>query len=139
MELHMKLVTAIFRPEKLTAVQAALGEIGIAQATFTDVWGTGNERSQVVLYRGTIREVRLPRVKIEIVVDDESVDAVVDAVALHGKTGQVGDGVILVVPIESFVRIRTGACLVGTDRRTESTVHVPTNRLQGTKALAALR
>ena len=135
----MKLVTAILRPEKLAAVQTALGEIGITQATFTEAWGIGNERAQVMLYRGNTREVRLPRIKMEVAVEDDCVDAVIEAVQLHGKTGQVGDGVILVTPLEGFIRIRTGVRRNGTDRRLEPAAHVPTNRLQGTKALATLR
>ena len=135
----MKLVTAIIRPEKLSAVQTALGEIGITQATFTEAWGIGNERAQVILYRGDTREVRLPRIKIEVVVENDCVDAVADAVELHGKTGQVGDGVILVTPLESVIRIRTGVRRNGTDRRLEPAVHVPTNRLHATNAVAALR
>jgi nitrogen regulatory protein PII len=135
----MKLVTAILRPDKLAAVQAALGEVGITQATFTDVWGIGNEQSKVVLYRGNTREVRLPRIKIEVAVNDESVDAVVDAIQIHGKTGQVGDGIILVTPLEDCVRIRTGARLTRTERRAEPAAHVPTNRLHAANALATLR
>ena len=132
----MKLVTAILRPEKLAVVQSALGEVGITQATFTEAWGTGNERAQVMLYRGKTREVRLPRIKIEIVVEEDFVDAVIEAVQLHGKTGQTGDGIILVQPLDSFVRIRTGLRRSGTERRAEPAAHVPTNRLQ---ALATVR
>jgi nitrogen regulatory protein PII len=132
----MKLVTAILRPEKLAAVQTALGEVGITQATFTEAWGTGNERAQVMLYRGKTREVRLPRIKIEVAVEDDFVEAVIEAVQLHGKTGQVGDGVILVQPLDGFIRIRTGVRRNGTERRAEPAAHVPTNRLQ---ALAAIR
>jgi nitrogen regulatory protein P-II 2 len=132
----MKLVTAVLRPEKLAAVQSALGEIGVYQATFTEAWGTGNERGQVMLYRGSKREVRLPRIRIEVAVEDDVVDAVVEAIQLNGKTGQVGDGIILVAPLDGFVRIRTGQRKNGTDRR--ELAHVPTNRLQPAKALAAL-
>jgi nitrogen regulatory protein PII len=135
MEPHMRLVTVILRPEILTAVQKALGEIGIEQVTYTNAWGTGHERSQVQLYRGATCEVRLPRIKMEIVVEDDCVDAVIDAVTSRAKTGQVGDGIVLVQPIETFVRIRTGARRGATERRPEP-AHVPANRLT---ALATVR
>jgi nitrogen regulatory protein P-II 1 len=135
----MKLVTAILRPEKLIPVQTALGEVGITQATFTEAWGTGNERAQIMLYRGKTRDVRLPRIRIEIVVEDECVDSVVNAIQRHGKTEQVGDGIILVQPLDSFVRVRTGVRRTGVERRAEPAANVPTNRLQTMNALATLR
>ena len=138
---HRNFVTAInFDPEKLAAVaRTALGEVGITQATFTEAWGTGNERAQVMLYRGKTREVRLPRIKMEVAVEDEVVDAVLEAIQLCSKTGQVGDGIILVQPLDGFVRIRTGVRRNGTERRAEPAAHLPTNRLQAANAKVSLR
>jgi nitrogen regulatory protein PII len=105
----MKLVVAMIRPAKCAAVQAALADLGLSQLTLSEVWGQGHEPGQTYIYRGTtFQEARLKRIKIEIAVDDEMVDAVVEGIRQHAMTGSVGDGVILVSPIDAFVRIRTG-------------------------------
>jgi nitrogen regulatory protein P-II 1 len=105
----MKLVVAIIRPEKYGTVQAALDELGVDQLTLTEVVGRGHERGAAMFYRGmSFREARIGRLKLEIVVEDNAVDDVVEAVRCSAMTGQVGDGVILVSGLEDFVRIRTG-------------------------------
>jgi nitrogen regulatory protein PII len=105
----MKLVIAIIRPEMYGAVEAGLGKLGIDQLTITEVLGRGHERGQTFIYRGTtFQDTRIRRLKLEIVVEDDAVDGMVEAIQVHARTGEVGDGVILVTPVEGFVRIRTG-------------------------------
>src|SRR5262249_19690003 len=104
----MKLVVAIIRPEKLEEVQAALNERDVYLMTVSDVRGCGRQRGYTEVYRGTEFQVRLlPKVKLEIAVDDAFVEAIVHA-ARMGETGQIGDGKIFVLPLEDCVRIRTG-------------------------------
>ncbi|HMF18895.1 MAG TPA: P-II family nitrogen regulator [Gemmataceae bacterium] len=105
----MKLVVAIIRAEKLAAVQKALNSFDIDQMTVSNAFGSGHARGQTLIYRNTtIEEKLLPRIKLEIAVDDNFVDFAVDAIQQAGKTGQVGDGIIMVVPLAEVVRIRTG-------------------------------
>src|SRR5262245_32048233 len=108
----MKLVTAIIRPEKLEAVQAALNERDVYLMTVTDVRGCGRQRGYTEVYRGTEFQVRLlPKLKIEIAVNDAFVEATVEAIvhaARTADTGAIGDGKIFVVPLDDCVRIRTG-------------------------------
>jgi nitrogen regulatory protein P-II 1 len=108
----MKLITAIIRPEKLEAVQAALTERDVYLMTVTDVRGCGRQRGMTEVYRGTEIVVRLlPKMKLEIAVNDAFVDATVEAIvhsARTGETGQLGDGKIFVQPLEDCIRIRTG-------------------------------
>jgi nitrogen regulatory protein P-II 1 len=108
----MKLIVAIIRPEKLEAVQTALNERDIYLMTVSDVRGCGRQRGYTEVYRGSELQVRLlPKLKLEIGVNDAFVDAAVEAI-LHasrtGDTGQIGDGKIFVLPLEDCVRIRTG-------------------------------
>jgi nitrogen regulatory protein PII len=104
----MKLVVAIIHPEKLEAVQKALTDRGINQITASTVVGSGDERGSSLIYRCfTIRERLLSRVKVEIAVNDSLVDATIGAIEANSDTGQVGDGVILVLPVERLVRIET--------------------------------
>src|SRR5215470_18836929 len=108
----MKLIVAIIRPEKLESVQAALNEREVYLITVTDVRGCGRQRGYTEVYRGSELEVRLlPKLKLEIAVNDAFVEATVEAIvhaARSGDTGAVGDGKIFVLPLEDCVRIRTG-------------------------------
>ena len=108
----MKLVVAIIRQEKLEAVQAALNERDVYLMTVRDVRGCGRQRGQTEVYRGQEYQIRLlPKLKIEIAVNDAFVEATVEAIvhaARVGNTGQIGDGKIFVLPLEDCVRIRTG-------------------------------
>ncbi len=105
----MKLVVAIVKPFKLDEVKEALREIGIAGLTTTDVEGFGRQRGHTEVYRGAEYQVDfVPKVKIEILADDDQVQGIVDAIAKAARTGKIGDGKIWVVPAEQVVRIRTG-------------------------------
>src|SRR5512133_272788 len=105
----MKLITAIVKPFKLDDVKNALELIGIAGLTVSEVQGFGRQRGHTEIYRGAEYQVDfVPKVKIEVVIDDERVTAVLDAVTKAARTGQVGDGKIFVMPVDDIVRIRTG-------------------------------
>ena len=108
----MKLIVAIVRPEKLEAVQAALNKRDVYLMTATDVRGCGRQRGYTEQYRGTEFEVRLlPKLKLEIAVNDAFVEATIDALLEAGRsgmTGQIGDGKVFVLPLDDCVRIRTG-------------------------------
>ena len=108
----MKMIVAIIRPEKLEAVQQALNDRDVYLMTVTDVRGCGRQRGFTEVYRGTEFVVRLlPKLKLEIAVNDAFVEAAMEAIvhaARSGDTGQIGDGKIFVLPIDDAVRIRTG-------------------------------
>ena len=105
----MKLVTAIIKPFKLDDVREALSEIGVQGMTVTEVKGFGRQKGHTELYRGAEYVVDfLPKVKIEVAVDDGQLEGVVDAITKAANTGKVGDGKIFVSPLEEVVRIRTG-------------------------------
>jgi nitrogen regulatory protein P-II 2 len=108
----MKLVVAIIRPEQLEPVQRALNERDVYLMTVTDVRGCGRQRGYTEVYRGSEIQIRLlPKLKLEIAVNDAFVEATVEAIvhaARTGQTGQIGDGKIFVVPLDDCVRIRTG-------------------------------
>lgn len=108
----MKLVVAIIRPENLEAVQAALNERDVYLMTVSDVRGCGRQRGFTELFRGAEFQVRLlPKLKLEIAVNEAFVEATVEAIvhaARSGDTGQIGDGKIFVLPLDDAVRIRTG-------------------------------
>jgi len=105
----MKLVIAIIKPFKLEDVREALGELGIAGLTVTEVKGYGRQRGHTELYRGAEYAVNiLPKIKIEVAVPAERVEKVVEAIMAAAKTGQIGDGKIFVTDIEHVVRVRTG-------------------------------
>src|SRR5437763_15739352 len=108
----MKLVVAIIRPEKLEDVQKALAERDVYLMTVSDVRGCGRQRGYTEVYRGTEMEVRLvPKLKLEIAVNDAFVEAAVEAIVHSARTpdtGQVGDGKIFVLPLDDCIRIRTG-------------------------------
>jgi len=104
----MKLVIAIIKPFKLEEVKDALAEIAVQGMTVTEVKGFGRQKGHTEIYRGSEYTVDfLPKIKIEIVVADDIVPRVIDAVVKAAKTGKIGDGKVFVVPVEEAVRIRT--------------------------------
>ena len=105
----MKLVSAIIKPFKLDDVREALAEIGIQGITVTEVKGFGRQKGHTELYRGAEYVVDfLPKVKIEIACEVNSVDRVIDAIAKAANTGKIGDGKLFVFNLEQAIRIRTG-------------------------------
>jgi nitrogen regulatory protein P-II 1 len=105
----MKKVEAIIKPFKLDEVKESLGAIGIQGITVSEVKGFGRQKGHTELYRGAEYVVDfLPKVKLEIVVKDDMVTQVVDAITGAAKTGRIGDGKIFVLPMEEVIRIRTG-------------------------------
>jgi nitrogen regulatory protein PII len=105
----MKLVMAIFKPFKLDEVRDALTGLGIQGLTVSEVKGFGRQKGQTEIYRGAEYAVSfLPKVKIEVVVEDELVERTVDAIRKSAGTGKIGDGKIFVSSVEQAVRIRTG-------------------------------
>lgn len=104
----MKKIEAIIRPFKLDDVREALSEIGVRGMTLTEVKGYGRQKGHTELYRGSEYKIDfLPKIKLEIIANDDMVDAVVAAVIKAAKTGQVGDGKIFVYPVEDVIRVRT--------------------------------
>ena len=105
----MKLVTAIIKPFKLDDVRTALSEIGVQGVTVSEVKGFGRQKGHTELYRGAEYVVDfLPKVKLEIAIDDALTDAVIEAIRSSAHTGKIGDGKIFVTSVEQVVRIRTG-------------------------------
>jgi len=105
----MKQVTAVIKPFKLDEVREGLAEVGVTGLTVTDVTGFGRQKGHTELYRGAEYVVDfLPKVKVEVVVDDGVVDNVVDAIIKAARTGKIGDGKIFVRNVEQVIRIRTG-------------------------------
>ncbi len=105
----MKKVEAIIKPFKLEEVKDALNEIGIQGITVSEVKGFGRQKGHTELYRGAEYVVDfLPKIKIEVVVDDAMVLQVVETVQETANTGRIGDGKIFVIPVEEVIRIRTG-------------------------------
>jgi nitrogen regulatory protein P-II 2 len=108
-QLTMKLIIAIIKPFKLDDVREALSEIGVQGITVTEVKGFGRQKGHTELYRGAEYVVDfLPKVKLEIAVDDDLMDRTVEAITNTANTGKIGDGKIFVYPLEQAVRIRTG-------------------------------
>ncbi len=105
----MKLVTAIIKPFKLEDVKAALEGHGVHGLTVSEASGFGRQKGHTEVYRGAEYTVDLvPKVRLEILVDDEFVDDVVDAVVSAAQTGKIGDGKVWVSSVETVVRVRTG-------------------------------
>ncbi len=105
----MKLVTAIIKPFKLDDVREALSEIGVQGITVTEVKGFGRQKGHTELYRGAEYVVDfLPKMKIEVALDDGLVDQAVEAISKSASTGKIGDGKIFVFGLDQAVRIRTG-------------------------------
>jgi nitrogen regulatory protein P-II 2 len=105
----MKMVVAIIKPFKLDDVRSALAEVGVQGITVTEVKGFGRQKGHTELYRGAEYVVDfLPKVKLELAVDDDQVDRVVEAIIETARTGKIGDGKIFVVDLGQALRIRTG-------------------------------
>ncbi len=105
----MKLVTAVVKPHKWEAVRSALEMAGITGMTVSEVNGYGRQKGHTEVYRGAEYDIALvPKLRIEIVVDDPDTDGVVDAIVTAARTGKIGDGKVWVMPVESVVRVRTG-------------------------------
>ena len=105
----MKLISAVIKPFKLDDVREALSEIGVQGMTVTEVKGFGRQRGHTELYRGAEYVVDfLPKVKIDVAIDEPQLDAVVEAISRAANTGKVGDGKNFVTPLDEVVRIRTG-------------------------------
>jgi nitrogen regulatory protein P-II 1 len=105
----MRLVTAIVKPHRVEEVKETLRELGVSGLTTTDVEGFGRQRGHTEVYRGAEYQVDfVPKVKVEIVVGDDAVDEVVDAIVKAARTGKIGDGKIWVCEVDRVVRIRTG-------------------------------
>ena len=105
----MKKVEAIIKPFKLDEVKEGLSAVGVQGLTVSEVKGFGRQKGHTELYRGAEYVVDfLPKVKLEIIVRDEQVGEVIDAIEKAARTGRIGDGKIFVVPVEEVIRIRTG-------------------------------
>jgi len=104
----MKLIKAIVKPFKLDEVKEALAAIGVEGMTVTEVKGFGRQKGHTKIYRGSEYTVDfLPKTMLETVVEDDIVDAAIQAIVNAAKTGKIGDGKVFVIPVESAVRIRT--------------------------------
>ncbi|GAA1182014.1 nitrogen regulatory protein P-II 1 [Kitasatospora gansuensis] len=105
----MKLITAVVKPFKLDEVKNALQAHGVHGLTVTEASGYGRQHGHTEVYRGAEYRIDLvPKVRIEVVVEDEEVDVVVDAIVEAARTGKIGDGKVWVVPVDGIVRVRTG-------------------------------
>jgi len=105
----VKLVVAIVKPHRLDEVKEALRDAGVQGLTTTDVEGFGRQRGHTEVYRGAEYQVDfVPKVRVEVLCDDDQVQGVIDAIAKSARTGKIGDGKIWVTPVEQIVRIRTG-------------------------------
>lgn len=105
----MKMVSAIIKPFKLDDVREALSEIGVSGITVVEVKGFGRQKGHTELYRGAEYVVDfLPKIKVEIAIDDSQLDQVIEAISDSAKTGKIGDGKIFVFELGQVIRIRTG-------------------------------
>lgn len=105
----MKMVTAIIKPFKIDEVREALSDIGVQGMTVTEVKGFGRQKGHTELYRGAEYVIDfLPKIKLQLVVKDDQVDAAVEAIISAANTGKIGDGKIFVTAVEQVIRIRTG-------------------------------
>lgn len=105
----MKIIMAIVKPFKLDDVREALTNIGVQGLTVSEVKGYGRQKGHTEIYRGTEYAVSfLPKIKVEVAVNDELADQVIETISSAAQTGQIGDGKIFVYDLESAVRIRTG-------------------------------
>ncbi len=105
----MKLVTAIVKPFTLEDVKSALEQVGVLGMTVSEVQGFGRQKGHTEVYRGAEYSVEfVPKIRVEVVVDDAQVDKTIDALADAARTGKIGDGKIWVTSVETVVRVRTG-------------------------------
>ena len=105
----MKLIVAVLKPFKLSDVKEALKSLGISGMTLTEAQGFGRQRGHTENYRGAEYQVDfVPKLRLEVLVEDDRAEAVVDAIVSSAVTGKIGDGKVWVVPAETVVRVRTG-------------------------------
>jgi nitrogen regulatory protein P-II 1 len=105
----VKLITAVVKPHKWEDVREALETFGVTGITVTEASGFGRQKGHTEVYRGAEYDVTLvPKIRLEVVVDDEDVVDVVGVIAKAAQTGKIGDGKVWVVPVDSVVRVRTG-------------------------------
>jgi len=105
----MKKVEAIVRFSKFEDIKEALEAIGVNFFTYLEVFGHGKQKGETVTYRGAVYDSGdIPRLKLEIIIQDEKLDKLIETIVTHGQTGNIGDGKIIVTPVEQFVRVRTG-------------------------------
>jgi nitrogen regulatory protein PII len=105
----MTLLKAIIRPDKVDAVKDALGHIGVAGMTVTEVRGHGKQKGHTAIYRGQEYQVSLlPKMQVEVVIGDDRTDEVVAAIIKAARTGEIGDGRVFVIPVTHSYKIRTG-------------------------------
>ena len=105
----MKLIKSIVRPNKVDEIKDAVGKLSVSGITVTEVRGHGKQKGHTTIYRGQEYDVNLlPKMEIEVVVPDELVDEVVKAIIQTARTGEIGDGRVVVIPVHESYRIRTG-------------------------------
>ena len=105
----MKLITAIVRPYALDDVRTAVEKAGVLGLTFSEVQGYGRQKGHTEVYRGAEYEVDfVPKARVDVVVNDESVDTVVAGIVEAARSGKIGDGKVWVTPVDSLIRVRTG-------------------------------
>ena len=105
----MKLIVAVLKPFKLDEVKEALKALGVHGLTLTEAQGFGRQRGHTEVYRGAEYEVEfVPKIRLEILVDDSQVDPVTNAIVDAAGTGQIGDGKVWIIPVEEVIRVRTG-------------------------------
>jgi len=105
----MKLVTAVIKPHKLDEVRDTLSRLGVTGLTATEVKGFGRQKGHTEVYRGAEYSIDfVPKVRIDVVVDDDQLEAIVDAITTSARSGEIGDGKIFVADVEQAIRIRTG-------------------------------
>jgi len=105
----MKLITAVIKPHKWEEVREALETFGVTGMTVSEVSGYGRQKGHTEVYRGAEYDIALvPKIRIEIVVDDPAAEDVVDIIVKSAQTGRIGDGKVWVAPVESVIRVRTG-------------------------------
>jgi nitrogen regulatory protein P-II 1 len=105
----MKLVTAVIKPHKWEDVRVALEAVGVTGMTVSEVSGYGRQKGHTEVYRGAEYDIALvPKIRLEIVVNDDDTDTVVEAISNSAQTGRIGDGKVWVTPVDSVLRVRTG-------------------------------
>ncbi|WP_309650421.1 MULTISPECIES: P-II family nitrogen regulator [Nocardioides] len=105
----MKLVTAVIKPHKWEDVRVALESVGVTGMTVSEVSGYGRQKGHTEVYRGAEYDIALvPKIRLEVVVSDEDVEAIVGAIQTSASTGRIGDGKVWVAPLDSVLRVRTG-------------------------------
>ena len=105
----MKLIVAVLKPFKLDEVKEALKALGVHGMTLTEAQGFGRQRGHTEVYRGAEYEVEfVPKIRLEVVVDDAQVDEVANAIVDAAGTGKIGDGKVWILPVEEIIRVRTG-------------------------------